>query len=414
MSVTHPFPQHETTQTQETFRHDIEAALKAYLPSGQKRYQRVTVLLTSWNNAPANEEEIDALEKVFRNIYNFETENYRIPVTPLAPRELYFKVSDTLRSIDGKNDLFIFYYGGHATHEYDKQRAHTPERSCVIRSNPFPGRPFVDTASGSTPLKTAHINLTGIMTTVVEQVHPSNVLYILDCCYASSLPIRGTKELIAACAINRTTPGAGHPGIFTRVLAETLANANGRQFTIAQLHGAMTRAFFENKLTTPPVHVELSAEMVTHGSIVIAPLKNGSTATAPHQQMSRPFSALRSNPKALVSVHLSDVKTPPYAQQWTQWLSSHIPSGVEEIQIDLVGFYQTSSSILLVTMPVEVWTVLRGDPAYVFISIVTSGNMMPGSTGFFGGVGGLAIRTTRRENILPGGMPSSEDVGGLP
>ncbi|MCJ1396177.1 hypothetical protein MMC18_009066 [Xylographa bjoerkii] len=416
MSVTHPLPQNEVTQTQKTFRYDVEVALKAYLPSGQKPYQRVTVLLTSWDNAPANEEEIDALENVFRNIYNFETEHYRIPVTPLAPRDLYFKVSDTLRSIDGKDDLFIFYYGGHAIHEYDKTRAHLSERSCMIHSNPFPRRAFVDTASESTPLKTAHINLTGIMTTVVEELHASNVLYILDCCYASSFAICGTKELLAACAIDRTTPGAGHPGSFSRVLAETLTNANGRQFTIAQLHGAMTRAFYENELTTTPVHVELSTEMVTHGSIVLAPLTNGSTATAPHQQVSRPFGAPRSNPKVLVSVHLSDVKTPPNAQQWIQWLSSHMPSGVEEIQIDLVGFYQTSSFILLVTMPIEVWTVLRGDAAYVFISIVTSSNMMPVSTSLFGGVGGLAVRHPRQENVPPeGGMSgSSKGVGGLP
>ncbi|MCJ1321289.1 hypothetical protein MMC15_006633 [Xylographa vitiligo] len=207
--------------------------------------------------------------------------------------------------------------------------------------------------------------------------------------------MRGTKELLAACAIDRTIPGAGHPGCFTRVLVETLARANGRQFTVAQLHGAMTRAFYENELTTTPVHVELSAEMVTKGSIVLAPLRNGSTTVAPPQKATGPFGAPKSNPKVLISVHLSDVQSPPSAQQWIQWLASHMPSGVEEMQIELVGFYHASSSVLLVTMPVEVWTVLRGDPAYVFIAIVNSANMIPGSTGFFGGVRGPAVRNPR-------------------
>ena len=227
----------------------------------------------------------------------------------------------------------------------------------------------------------------------------SDILYIMDCCYASSVAIEGTKELLAACAIDRTTPGAGHPGSFIRVLVETLERANGNQFTIAQLHGMMTRAYYQNELTTTPVHVELSAEMVARGSIVLAPLTNGSTAVAPHQRVPRPFGTPNLNPKVLISVHLSDVKSSPNAQQWIQWLSSHLPSGIEEIQVELVGSYQAASSILLVLLPVEVWTVLRGDPAYVFVSIVTSGNE---NTGFFEEGGGLAIRSRRAENIPPG------------
>ena len=132
MSVTHPLPQHVATQTHKTFRHDIENALKAYLPSGQKPYQRVVVLLTSWDSVPANEGEITALEAVFRDVYNFETEHYRIPVTLSATRKFHTKLLETLRYIDGKDDLFIFYYGGHATHEFDRQRDLGPERSCVL------------------------------------------------------------------------------------------------------------------------------------------------------------------------------------------------------------------------------------------------------------------------------------------
>ncbi|MCJ1421061.1 hypothetical protein MMC32_007423 [Xylographa parallela] len=156
----------------------------------------------------------------------------------------------------------------------------------------------------STALAAARIDLSEMMRTVVEIAHPSNVLYLPDCCYASSMAVRRTKEVSAACAIDRTTPGAGHPGSFTRVLVRTLEKANGHQFTVAQLHGAMTRAFDENEL------------------------------------------------------------------------SSHMLSENDEMELELVGFYQASEAILLVTLPVEVWTVLRGDPAYVFVAVVTSGNLM--------------------------------------
>ena len=71
----------------------------------------------------------------------------------------------------------------------------------------------------------------------------------------------------------------------------------------------MTRAFYENELTTTPVHVELSAGMATNGSIILAPIRSRTTATAPHMQVPRPFGVPTSNPMALISVHLSDVKT---------------------------------------------------------------------------------------------------------
>ncbi|MCJ1398998.1 hypothetical protein MMC11_002200 [Xylographa trunciseda] len=413
MSVTHPLPQHDATRPLQTFRHDVEVALKAYLTSGQKPYQKVIVVLTSWDNAPANEGEIDALEDVLQKIYNFETVRFRIPVLLTATRQLFKIVSETMIRADKQSDLVIFYYGGHATHEFDKQRAHGAGRSLIIHSNPFHGRVFADTAAGSLPTRTAQVDLTDILRCSIEVFKSTHVLYILDCCYASSIAVRGPKELLAACASDRTTPGAGYPGSFTRVLVETLAKAKGCQFTVAQLHGAMTRAFYDNELTAVPVHVELSAEMVTHGSIVLAPLRNGTTDAAPHQQVPRPFGTPRSNPKVLVSIHLSDVHTPPNAQQWTQWLSTYLPSGAKEIQIQLVGFYQTSSSVLLVMLPVEVWTVLRGDPPYVLVSIVTSANMMPGSTSYSGGVGGLAPRNSRQENNAPGRdmSSSSKDVG---
>ena len=70
----------------------------------------------------------------------------------------------------------------------------------------------------------------------------------------------GTKELLAASAIDRPAPGAGSPISFTRVLIDTLTEAKGRECTVAQLHAEMTRAYYRNELTVGIVHgVELVA-----------------------------------------------------------------------------------------------------------------------------------------------------------
>jgi len=68
MSYTHPVPQNAATQTRQNFKLDVETALKAYLPSGQKPYRHVYVLLASWDNAPNHDDEIQGLKDVFERI----------------------------------------------------------------------------------------------------------------------------------------------------------------------------------------------------------------------------------------------------------------------------------------------------------------------------------------------------------
>jgi hypothetical protein len=59
--------------------------------------------------------EIKGLRHVFRDMYNFQVQEYQIP--SLKPdRALKHRVSEFLnhQDIDGKDNLLILYYGGHA------------------------------------------------------------------------------------------------------------------------------------------------------------------------------------------------------------------------------------------------------------------------------------------------------------
>ena len=90
---------------------------------GPHGYSRVLVTMFSWaEETEGFEEEILALEHVFRRIYNYETSAYKIPLLTsdyACSRNLGEYLHDIASSM-GENDLLIVYYAGHATHNFDK------------------------------------------------------------------------------------------------------------------------------------------------------------------------------------------------------------------------------------------------------------------------------------------------------
>lgn len=93
---------------------DLNAAVQAAWPKRHHvRYSQVHALLLSWVDddlgvAP----EIRGLRNVFKELYNFDVQEYQIP--SLKPdRALKRRVNDFL-DFDCKDDLLIVYYGGHA------------------------------------------------------------------------------------------------------------------------------------------------------------------------------------------------------------------------------------------------------------------------------------------------------------
>ena len=157
----------------------------------------------------------------------------------------------------------------------------------------------------------------------IDSVTQADVLYILDCCFAASFAIQGRRELLAACGIEHKTPQAGFES-FTRVLIQSLEKINGAPITVAHLHGYMFSQYYEDVLSTTPIHVEFSERMQASGSIVLARLVRGSTKLPPHRQVApQPIPRDVPNPpKVLLSITLSDRSDPPSADQWKAWLRS--------------------------------------------------------------------------------------------
>jgi hypothetical protein len=52
------------------------------------------------------------------------------------------------------------------------------------------------------------------------------------------------------------------------------------------------------------------------------------------------------------NIHMPDL------EEWKNWLTTNILSHILSSDITIEGYFQGSSSILLVTLPVKVWTML--------------------------------------------------------
>lgn len=54
------------------------------------------------------------------------------------------------------------------------------------------------------------------------------------------------------------------------------------------------------------------------------------------------------------------------------WVGRELSSWVEERKVTIVGVMRgiLDGSVLMVSVPMEVWTLLRGDPPYMFVAVV--------------------------------------------
>ena len=66
----------------------------------------------------------------------------------------------------------------------------------------------------------------------------------------------------------------------------------------------------------------------------------------------------------------------PDVESWAHWLSTDIPYEIQGIEIRIEAAYRSHSTLILASLPVNVWIHLRGTSAYRFIDLVTSTNLL--------------------------------------
>ena len=100
----------------------LTSAAEAAFPNrGVSRYKEVHTLLLSWEDDNLGvADEIGDLGDVFRHLYGFQTEEWRIP-SKRSHNSLASKILGFLDDYESKDNLLIVYYGGHGEMNDDRQ-----------------------------------------------------------------------------------------------------------------------------------------------------------------------------------------------------------------------------------------------------------------------------------------------------
>lgn len=202
----------------------------------------------------------------------------------------------------------------------------------------------------------------------------ADTLYILDCCYASRAAIDGNNELLAASS--REIPMTSSlSSSFTYILAEYLESLAGQPVTVAQIHAHLLREAHLNRLSTTPVHATLTAERPCVTLYPQAAAQGHPTAFAEHTAPTREM-AEEGSLRALVKVAIQGQVTTPTIQEWKAWLATNMLPYTNDIEIEAA--FTSISSMLLISMPLEVWTAMADHPALELVDFVTSRNLLAG------------------------------------
>ena len=172
-------------------------------------------------------------------------------------------------------------------------------------------------------------------------------------------------------------------------------------FTLAQLH---TRLIKERpKLKNTPIHTFISDE--NRPSITLMPLlsaetdsesgevnnalnpsessRNKSQSTS-MQEGSTPMtkltghstSSISQEPRVLLAVSLSETPEPSDIESWVKWLKSEAPLLIQRIEVTIEAAFRSNSTLVLVSVPLDVWNLLPENSAYRFVDYIKSSNLL--------------------------------------
>lgn len=84
------------------------------------RYKKVSVLLLRWEEDAAAQRELAELDKIFRERYNYQTDQWSIPTAPNPNIKLSIQMAPFVEQAESDH-LLIVYYAGHSYVGTDKQ-----------------------------------------------------------------------------------------------------------------------------------------------------------------------------------------------------------------------------------------------------------------------------------------------------
>ena len=245
----------------------------------------------------------------------------------------------------------------------------------------------------------------------------SDALILLDCCAAASsisATGSGVTEVIAACGFETWAPAVGEHS-FTRSLIDELRYwGRGPTLSVAMLHNkVLSRIKYwkprfgmtgEHEHRKTPIYIVLSHKG-SQRSIGLIPLQRDdppsvgrvdASTQGLHSKSSEssieaqsiaddsPLDSSQSSidrvwpdrefhhPKVLISLSLEEDQSLD-KDAWVDWMRS-VPALVKYTKVD--GIFKSSSTLLVLSIPVALWDLLPKDPAISFIGFVNSSNLL--------------------------------------
>jgi len=212
--------------------------------------------------------------------------------------------------------------------------------------------------------------------------HQGDTLCIFDTCYAGQIAIRGGVEVLAAAGWNDIA-GSSNATSFTTHLISELGRKPFQIRTVADIYSCLVEKAkdkFMHKMPGQGVLHEQPVHSIIPGkrSIVLVPL--GSDPTIVDTTKIIPGQGpLRTLPvpthRVLVKINFENEISLPSLEQWQEYLTSSLPSNIKSAEVEICGLFH-GSSILLLTMPIEVFACLPDRQGITSMGLVTSGNLL--------------------------------------
>ena len=388
-----------------------ESAAKAF-PNRLRtcRYTKVHSLLLHWESDDLFVlPEVQDLGKCFDEVYHWGVEYFMIPIDN-SHLELMMKIGLFLKQFESPDTLLLVYYGGHA--RIDESRQST---WCATRDG-----------------DSAWLQWSAIQTLLERS--PSDVLILLDCCAgaASATFPNGDSvtETISASSWDAIAPDPGRYS-FTSALIEVMSDWENRAFSAAMLHAEVLARLkhprpelrngrhYEARAT--PVHFMMTAnhkkpsielckwkeqdpclssglpgpglsptrisppETPVPGPTVLGDsidppmeVRSGVAGQGADVALYNPEPTIET-PHVMISLALEREQRLD-VNAWEQWLGQ-FPALAKYIKVQ--GVFESHSTLLLLSVPISIWSMLPDHDACNFVAFIRSNNLaaqMPASS----------------------------------
>ncbi|KAB5577532.1 hypothetical protein GE09DRAFT_1051735 [Coniochaeta sp. 2T2.1] len=366
-------------------RHLQDVAMLIHRQTQKYPYSSVSVLMLRWEEDASVENDLLALEKVFREKYNYHTDKWQIPTVPNPSIKLGVQMASFLENAR-PDHLLIVYYAGYGYLGTDNQLYW----ACNTRED------------------AAKLKWDGVRCLFEDA--QSDMLLLLDSCAVRDAPLTGNhgmKQAIAAYSPEQSLREAS-PRSFTANLTESLLklSTTGRPFSAQRLHEEVlaqmaqrsqdaAQAQLTNGNTKPgPIHERAPVTFtLTPGkdqSLSLAPLQPKTTPQAPQQPAeveAQPSKPSRDddliNPGTVVDLTFDEPRVlvcttfvgdaSPDMMFFNHWLQNTPPAATK---IAVEGMFLGPPTMLLISMPHSIWNVVQHDKVCCFLGYINSHNMI--------------------------------------